>query len=433
MGLQDLIVTPIYLLIFYAIAIVGIKKFSSKKNRKFFLPALTLKFVGAIFLGIVYQFYYQGGDTFNYWTYGSAYIWEAFIDSPINGLSMIFGDITDPEYYEYYSKIWLKRSESSVFIVRLAAFFDLLTLHTYSATALFFGLISFCGSWAFFESLTNVLDANRKYIAAVIFIVPSIIFWGSGILKDSITLGALGLVIASLIRLIELKNRSLYNLLALVLASFVIYKIKVYVLICLFPAVFLWIYLKNMQRIRSVATRVLIAPVFLIVFGATAFLSTQAISEENSRYSLENIPQLSMITAYDIGFWTGKDAGSGYTLGELDGTWQTMISLAPAAINVSLFRPYVWEVSSLFMLLTALESLILFVLTIRAVIFRFQKLRRVIFRPIVAFFVTYSLAFAFAVGVSTFNFGTLARYRIPILPFFGVVLVIANTNSIRQE
>ncbi len=36
-----------------------------------------------------------------------------------------------------------------------------------------------------------------------------------------------------------------------------------------------------------------------------------------------------------------------------------------------------------------------------------------------------SLGIAFAVGVSTFNFGTLTRYRIPVLPFFLVGLILA--------
>ena len=253
------------------------------------------------------------------------------------------------------------------------------------------------------------------------------------ILKDSVTLGALGFTIACLIRIIELKDRSIFNLVILTASIFVIYKVKIYILICLFPAVFLWVYLRNLQRIKSIVARVLVAPFFLIVFGTTAFYSTQVVSEESTRYSLENIPQWSMITAYDIGFWTGKDAGSGYSLGELDGTWQTMISLAPAAINVSLFRPYLWEVTSIFMLLTALESIVLLFLFLRAITLKFRASIRTIFRPMVAFFLTYSLVFAFAIGASTFNFGTLARYRIPILPFFGVVLVITNTNSKRKE
>ena len=41
----------------------------------------------------------------------------------------------------------------------------------------------------------------------------------------------------------------------------------------------------------------------------------------------------------------------------------------------------------------------------------------------------FSISFAFAVGVSTFNFGTLVRYKIPLLPFFLVALVLIRHHS----
>ena len=44
--------------------------------------------------------------------------------------------------------------------------------------------------------------------------------------------------------------------------------------------------------------------------------------------------------------------------------------------------------------------------------------------PNLLFFITFSLIFAFAVGISTYNFGALSRYKIPCLPFFGAFLLI---------
>ena len=38
--------------------------------------------------------------------------------------------------------------------------------------------------------------------------------------------------------------------------------------------------------------------------------------------------------------------------------------------------------------------------------------------------IIFSLFFAFAVGISTSNFGSLVRYRIPLLPFYVSSLVI---------
>ena len=44
--------------------------------------------------------------------------------------------------------------------------------------------------------------------------------------------------------------------------------------------------------------------------------------------------------------------------------------------------------------------------------------------PNIIFCLVFSLSFAFAVGVSTFNFGTLVRYKTPMLPFFLLAFVL---------
>ena len=139
MEIKDLIITPFYLLIFYIIAYTIRPYVTDRNNRKFFIPALFVRFFGAISLGLIYQFYYDGGDTFNYFTHGSKWIWEALSSNPLRGIKLILGpNVHSPEVYEYSSKIWYFRSTPSYFIVHIVAFFDIFTFHTYSSTALFF-------------------------------------------------------------------------------------------------------------------------------------------------------------------------------------------------------------------------------------------------------------------------------------------------------
>ena len=44
--------------------------------------------------------------------------------------------------------------------------------------------------------------------------------------------------------------------------------------------------------------------------------------------------------------------------------------------------------------------------------------------PNIIFCLVFSVTFAFAIGVSTFNFGTLTQYKIPLLPFYFVALTL---------
>jgi hypothetical protein len=202
---------------------------------------------------------------------------------------------------------------------------------------------------------------------------------------------------------------------------------------CFLPAAMLWIFAGNFYKIRSAILRFTLIPVVIVLTIISGYYSVVIVGEDDRRYSLERIAITARVTAYDIGFQTGKDAGSGYSLGELDGTLSGMVKLAPQAINVSLFRPYLWEVRNPLMLLSALESLALFLLTI----YSFYQARANLFKtltdPTILFCLVFSLTFAFAVGVSTFNFGTLARYKIPLLPFYFLALILMLNYSKRER
>jgi len=147
--------------------------------------------------------------------------------------------------------------------------------------------------------------------------------------------------------------------------------------------------------------------------------------EEDSKYSIDKIAKTSMITAYDIRYgWGAREGiGSGYSLGELDGTWQSMLSLAPGGINVALFRPYLWEVRNPLMLLSALESLITLFFTLYVLFGVGLKFPRYLKSEVIFCFV-FVLIFAFGVGISSYNFGTLSRYKIPLLPYYFSALAL---------
>ena len=190
MELRDLLVTPILLILLYLVAYLIRPYLTDPINRRYFLPALTVKVIGAIGLGLIYQFYYSGGDTYNYHTHGSRIIWEAFGDSFESGFKLLFSG----EYvYKYSSRILFYKDEQSFFVIRIAALLDLLTFSSYSATAILFSVISFVGSWMFFLTFYQQYPQRHFLLAVASFFIPSVFFWGSGLLKDTIVLACLGI------------------------------------------------------------------------------------------------------------------------------------------------------------------------------------------------------------------------------------------------
>src|SRR5690606_9819429 len=186
------------------------------------IPALTVKIIGAISVGLIYQFYYSGGDTFNYFHHGSRYIWEAFLDSPVKAFQLIFADGTYQQgTYKYASKIWFYRDLPSYFVIRVAGFFDLFTFHTYSATAVLFACFSFGGLWAMYLSFYRFYKKLHREFAVAIFFIPSVFFWGSGILKDTLTLGALAWAFYAVVQIFFVRRQIVLHTIILLLSCWV--------------------------------------------------------------------------------------------------------------------------------------------------------------------------------------------------------------------
>lgn len=422
MELRDLLVTPIWLMIIYIIAYVVRPYVTDSINHRYFFPALTVKIIGALAVGFLYQFYYTGGDTFNYHTHGSRHIWNAIMETP-NGFNLLWnGD--KQGLYPYYSKIGFYTDPASYFIVRIAAFFDLFTFSSYSATAILFASVSFVGMWLFFNAFYEQFPHLHRWIAVAAFFIPSVFFWGSGLLKDTITLAGVGVLMYAMKRLLIDKNFGLGGIVLFVFSAYIIFSIKKYILLCFLPAAILWVYLSNLSRIRSLAGRILLVPFVIIVIIVSGYWAVLKVGESDERYALSKIPETARTTAYDIGFWTGRGAGSTYSLGELDGTFSGMFAKAPQAVNVALYRPYLWEVRNPLMMISALESLALFVFTLYVLFVQRQVFFRMLLDPSVIFCLVFCITFAFAVGISSYNFGTLSRYRIPMLPFYVMALVL---------
>lgn len=427
MELRDLLVTPVFLIALFGMAYLIRPFVTDEVNRVYYFPALTVKIVGAIALGMVYQFYYGSGDTFMYHTYGSRLIWNAFIESPWEGIKLLFASSDNPgDVYHYASQIYLFRDSNSYTIIRLAAFFDLFTFSAYSATACLFAVFSFVGSWQFYLTFYKQFPHLHGRLAIAAFFIPSVFFWGSGVMKDSVTLACLGVATHQIFLIFIQRRWRWFNILMLVGSLLLIFSIRKFILQAYLPSVILWVGFSQVYRIRSMVIRVMIVPFVIILLIGSAYYTVIKVGEDDDRYAVTKLAATARVTAYDIRYWSGRFAGSGYTLGELDGSFESMARLAPQAINVSLFRPYLWEVKNVLMLFSAVESLALLIICIYVLGKQRQQIFAAFSDPNILFALSFALVFAFAIGVSTYNFGTLVRYKVPLLPFLVTSLILIS-------
>jgi hypothetical protein len=436
MDFKDLYITPLYLILFYLIVYAVRPSVSNGLTKKYFIPALTVKFIGAISLGLIYRYYYGYGDTLRYFHY-SKVIYRTLSEDFVTGVRLLFVDLKSPAFdlLPYFAGNYFfgAKDEGSFLIVRLCGLFGFFTGHSYFAMAIIFAAISFTGIWALYTTFYKLYPALYKQLAYAILFVPSLFFWGSGILKDTLTLGALGWLTYGLVNIVH-RKRLFLNSLIIIISGYLISIIKIYIILCFIPAAIVWIFYAPVADIKSKLIKTVLLPTVIALAVPVILLLINKISEKDQRYSIENLDKTAKTTADWILYSSGEN-GSAYTLGDMDDFSTTgMIKKMPLAINVTLFRPYLWEVKNPVMLLAAIESSIILYITIK-LLFKlglFSFYRKIMSQADTLFLAIFSLSFAFAVGFSTYNFGSLVRYKIPCIPFF-LVLIIILKHSIKRK
>jgi hypothetical protein len=201
---------------------------------------------------------------------------------------------------------------------------------------------------------------------------------------------------------------------------------KPYILLALLPALSIWFFLHINKGIKEKSVRYVSFGILLAVIGGSVFAFLQFIlnSEfiETSQYKAENLAQYA--ASSQEGY--SQAGGSNFNIGTLDGTFNSFATMFPKAVNASLFRPYLWEVNNLVMLISALESitiLYLFLFALFKLGFR-SFFGKIFSTPILVFMFIYSVFLSGLVAITTTNFGSLVRYKIPVMPFFLCLLII---------
>ena len=303
-------------------------------------------------------------------------------------------------------------------------------------TAVLFAFISFTGVWALFKAFTSLYPSLVRQIAIAILFIPSVFVWGSGIFKDTICIFGLGWLTYGSFRFLVQKDFSFRNIALSVLSFILIAKVKLYILLGFAPALLMWIFFNYSHRIKNKSQKILAQFVFLVIVVVGFLFFMQSFAKELGKYSLEKVAITSNVTRGWI-YYSSGDEGSAYSLGDFSPTINGMLSKFPLAVNVTLFRPYFWESKKIIVALSALEAILFLFLTLKILISvgPAKTWKTISNDPTIQFCLVFSIIFAFAVGISSYNFGSLSRYKIPCLPFYalGLILIYYKNKPLNKK
>lgn len=369
-------------------------------NPWLFWSAWLMRFVCAIALGLVYKNYYAVGDTWNFFSDAVQLSQLAKTDF-VSYIRFLSNEDLFPEILNK-----LISSDRSVLLVKFASVFSLLSNDNYWIGCLYFSMISFASAWFLFFTIRKLFPALSSAAAVSILFFPSIVFWSSGLVKETIALAALYLITATLVRYLVSLNLNVWETLFSLLTFYFLWQLKYY-WAALYAAVVITTiaisFIKNKSAMKPISLQGSWLLIFVFIVALVTFTHPNFYIHRLLEVVLENNQQ----------FVNLSKNGNYIEYVNLDGTWWSFCINTPIALFSGLFRPFLWETHGLMGWFAAMENLFLIILFGWWIMSR-RKLSWEVLLPIF----TYSVLLTVFLALSSPNFGTLSRYRIGFLPFF---------------
>lgn len=435
---SDLNLTLVDLFVIISMLIVGglwgyVVRQIHKDNAlyRFYTPALLIKLLSSVVFCVLYLTLYEG-DTLDYF-HGMNALNRVATDNFSHYLDlMIQGN--KPEFFSYFNAetmypdghMW--RDPKSFFIIRILSPFALVGFGSYLITTMLLSWFSFGFLWKMFITFARLYPKIDFKIAIAILFMPSVVFWGSSILKDTVMMIAVSLFVVSFLKIAVQGKLTPGLFVRIAFAGWLMINIKAYVLIAMIPGAAIWFAHGRILTIQNKFFRYSIYPFMLIVSLTIGVVVLSQLGNSFGDYgSMDKMVEKAKLTQEDLkrGDAYGKNY---YDLGTIENTPGSLLKLMPSAIIAGLYRPFLWEARNPFIALSGLENLYTLFLTL-SILYRtrvFKVFRYIGRDPILIFTLLYSIMFAFGIGLASANFGALVRYRIPGLPFLMISLFVID-------
>ncbi|MBL7701552.1 MAG: hypothetical protein JNM14_04845 [Ferruginibacter sp.] len=434
----DYLLLPVYLYVFYLIIKSRSIKYTDPQLRKYYFTSFYLHMFGSVAYAMMVQYYYGYGDSFTFYYGGNFFTSQILQDSsnikyffkPALEIKAWFdSEVNDLSVSGYFGV------ESNVSIMKISALLAAITFNKYLIIGLFFGFFSFAGLWRLFLVFKDINKGkNDNLLAWTVLYMPSVWFWGSGLIKDSLCIGCVGFIVYFIHKLFVKKEFSITAIVATILMVYALSVIKSYILIVLTTGLAVFIFYKFVTPFKNLVIRSFIIIAFLcgvvVIIFVTNFTDQLQLLAEESMLQVESF-QRNYIAVQD----TDERSRGNLNFREIDVSLGGMITQSPVAIFNCLFRPFIWESRKIFILLSSFEALLMFLCTVFILVkLKFIGFFKEIFSSpflLVSFII--ALFFALIIGFTTYNFGTMARYKIILLPFYFFTLVSLYTIAVEKR
>jgi hypothetical protein len=399
------------------------KSLNLKTNTLYFL--FFIKLISAYCLFLVYTKYYTDRSTADIFKFFDDSTWlykNVFKSSPVNYFKIIFGIHTDEPYIHYELKktqYWFKPHETNIFndnrtIIRFNLIMYLISLGYYHIHTLILCFLSFVGLTSIYKTFSKLFPADTTKLIIIIFLIPSVLFWGSGILKESILIFSIGIFVHQLTKIAFYKVKTISTYSWLFISFLLLTITKTYVILTLIPSVIALLTYPKFTKIKPLY--------FFILIHLLCITSALIINQFNTNFDiLGNL----VYKQHDfINVARDTHAQSEIYVEKLSNNLSSFIHFSPLALFNGLLRPTIFEMNSASYFPAILESTLLLI----GIILMFFKRKKDLNKNqtlFIYFCIFFSLFLSLLIGLVVPVLGAIVRYRVPYIPFLYSAIFIS--------
>lgn len=321
---------------------------------------------------------------------------------------ILFGLENDADilYLKNYTSHWFKAFEEFSYnenrtIIRFHALLAPFTFHSYFAHSAITTFLSYAGTLLLFKTWYPHLVKLEKLWLFACFLLPSVLFWNAGVIKEPFVSFGLGLLVNALFY--PRKKLLIFPALLFLFLS------KEYIFLAVLPALTASL-IKSKSSIPAWKVYALSMLAFaLLVVGISEFTS----------FNFWNIIQKKQEAFINVS--TINNAKSQIIIPILEPNAYSILKASPNAIVNTLFRPFFTEIKSPLYLLSLIENLFIWTIGFWAIFkIKWKKIKN---QSFIFFALSFIITLALIIGLTVDNTGSIVRYRMPILPFLMAIFV----------
>ena len=399
-----------FTLIFFCAYLAG-RKWNAVSSPLFW-SAFLLRLLAGMALGLIYTYYYSAGDTWQFFSDAKILSGIARKDLPFY-LKMLF-DVSGDEILS----VLTTQEFRSIFFVKIISVLCLFSGDNYWVCSAYLSLSTFVVSWSLHRKVTGIFPHSFTASALAFLFFPSVIFWSSGVEKESLAVCGIYLLAHVFLTWMAQAKPTRLSWLLVIPAASVVWSLKYYWAIVFFIAVITALLMRFVISRIPLITRYQIGAWAVLFFGIGIALSVTHPNFYLNRF-------LEVIVSNHDEFVTHSSPQNLIHYTYFDQTWTSIIINSPWALISGLFRPLIGEGQGVLGWAASIENLLLLFLFFSAltnVKKAFASPRQIILLAVIS----YCLVLCVFLALSTPNFGTLSRYRIGFLPFLVFVFAYGN-------